>query len=105
MNFEYTKIKPIKLREIEKDGFRLNPKNATAAKMLKELSEKNKPTSWNYYTPELIPFHEWVKDTAPKRQRYCFGVINECILPTLSLPFISNNDCYHCYSIGYKLYW
>jgi tetratricopeptide (TPR) repeat protein len=55
------------LREIEKDGFRLNPKNATAAKMLKELSEKNKPTSWNYYTPELIPFHEWVKDTAPKR--------------------------------------
>jgi hypothetical protein len=55
------------LREIEKDGFRLNPKNATAAKMLKELSEKNKPTSWNYYTPELIPFHDWVKDTAPKR--------------------------------------
>jgi hypothetical protein len=55
------------LREIEKDGFRLNPKNATAAKMLKELSEKNKPTSWNYYTPELIPFHEWVRDTAPKR--------------------------------------
>ncbi len=55
------------LREIEKDGFRFNPKNATAAKMLKELSEKNKPTSWNYYTPELIPFHEWVKDTAPKR--------------------------------------
>jgi tetratricopeptide (TPR) repeat protein len=55
------------LREIEKDGFRLNPKNANAAKMLKELSEKNKPTSWNYYTPELIPFHEWVKDTAPKR--------------------------------------
>jgi tetratricopeptide (TPR) repeat protein len=55
------------LREIEKDGFRLDPKNANAVKMLKELSEKNKPTSWNYYTPELIPFHEWVKDTAPKR--------------------------------------
>jgi tetratricopeptide (TPR) repeat protein len=55
------------LREIEKDGFRLNLKNATAVKMLKELSEKNKPTSWNYYTPELIPFHEWVKETAPKR--------------------------------------
>ncbi len=55
------------LREIEKDGFRFNPKNATAAKMLKELSEKNRPASWNYYTPELIPFHEWVKDTAPKR--------------------------------------
>lgn len=55
------------LREIEKDGFRLNAKNANATKMLKELSEKNKPISWNYYTPELIPFHEWVKDTAPKR--------------------------------------
>jgi tetratricopeptide (TPR) repeat protein len=55
------------LREIEKDGFRLNQKNMIASKLLKELSEKNKPTSWNYYTPELIPFHEWVKDTAPKR--------------------------------------
>jgi tetratricopeptide (TPR) repeat protein len=55
------------LREIEKDGFRLNQKNTNAVKMLKELSEKDKPTSWNYYTPELIPFHEWVKDTAPKR--------------------------------------
>jgi hypothetical protein len=55
------------LREIEKDGFRLNQKNANAVKMLKELSEKNKPTSWNYYTPELIPFHEWVRDTASKR--------------------------------------
>ncbi|HSH67903.1 MAG TPA: hypothetical protein VLB84_19335 [Bacteroidia bacterium] len=55
------------LREIEKDGFRFNQKNANATKMLKELSEKNKPTSWNYYTPELIPFHEWVKGTAPAR--------------------------------------
>lgn len=55
------------LREIEKDGFRFNPKNANASKMLKDLSEKNKPVSWNYYTPELIPFHEWVKETAPKR--------------------------------------
>ena len=55
------------LREIEKDGFRFDPKNINASKMLKELSEKNKPTSWNYYTPELIPFHEWVKGTAPKR--------------------------------------
>lgn len=55
------------LREIEKDGFRFDPKNVNAAKMLKELAEKDKPTSWNYYTPELIPFHEWVKDTAPKK--------------------------------------
>lgn len=55
------------LREIEKDGFRFDSKNANATKMLKDLTEKNKPTSWNYYTPELIPFHEWVKDTAPKK--------------------------------------
>lgn len=55
------------LREIEKDGFRFDPKNVNAAKMLKELSEKNKATSWNYYTPELIPFHEWVKGTAGKK--------------------------------------
>jgi tetratricopeptide (TPR) repeat protein len=55
------------LREIEKDGFRYDPKNANATKMLKELSEKDKPVSWNYYTPELIPFHEWVKGTAGKK--------------------------------------
>lgn len=55
------------LREIEKDGFKLNNQNVSAVKMLKELSEKNKPNSWNYYTPELIPFHEWVKGTAGKR--------------------------------------
>lgn len=54
-------------REIEKDGFRYDPKNANATKMLKELSEKDKPNSWNYYTPELIPFHEWVKETAVKK--------------------------------------
>lgn len=57
------------LREIEKDGFRFDPKNTNAAKMLKELSEKDKPVSWNYYTPELIPFHEWVKETAIKRSK------------------------------------
>lgn len=55
------------LREIEKDGFSYDPKNVSATKMLKELSEKDKPTSWNYYTPELIPFHEWVQDTAVKK--------------------------------------
>jgi tetratricopeptide (TPR) repeat protein len=55
------------LREIEKDGFRYDPKNTNATKMLKELSEKDKPTSWNYYTPELVPFHQWVKETAIKK--------------------------------------
>ncbi len=56
------------LREIEKDGFKISNQNNTALKILKELSDKdkNKANSWNYYTPELIPFHEWVKGTASK---------------------------------------
>jgi tetratricopeptide (TPR) repeat protein len=54
------------LRELEKDGFKRNEKNKTAVKLLYELSDKDKPTAWNYYTPELIPFHEWVK-TLPEK--------------------------------------
>jgi hypothetical protein len=54
------------LRELEKDGFKRNEKNKTAAKLFAELSDKNKPTAWNYYTPELIPFHEWAK-TLPEK--------------------------------------
>ena len=48
------------LRELEKDGFNYNASNKTISKMLKELSQKNKPTSWEHYSPELIPFHEWL---------------------------------------------
>lgn len=48
------------LRELEKDGFNYNGSNKVVAKMLKELSQKNKPTSWEHYSPELIPFHEWL---------------------------------------------
>ena len=48
------------LRELEKDGFKRNEKNKTATKLLKTLADKDKPTSWNYFTPELIPLHEWV---------------------------------------------
>jgi tetratricopeptide (TPR) repeat protein len=55
------------LRELEKDGFKRNEKNKTAVKLLAELSDKDKPTAWNYFTPELIPFHEWVK-TLPQRE-------------------------------------
>jgi len=55
------------LREMEKDRFRYDSKNVMASKILKELSEKDKPTSWNYYTPELIPFHEWVVTLPMKR--------------------------------------
>jgi hypothetical protein len=28
--------------------------------MLKSLSQKNKAVSWEHYSPELIPFHEWL---------------------------------------------
>ena len=48
------------LREIEKDGFEYSVSNTSAEKMLKELSQKGKPISWEHYSPELIPFHEWV---------------------------------------------
>ena len=49
------------LRELEKDGFMLDSKNTTVSKMLKDLSEKDKAVSWEYYSPELIPFHEWLE--------------------------------------------
>lgn len=48
------------LRELEKEGFNYNGGNKIISKMLKELSQKNKPTSWEHYSPELIPFHEWL---------------------------------------------
>jgi tetratricopeptide (TPR) repeat protein len=49
------------LREIEKDGFLFNSSNALAAKMLKELSQKDSPVSWEHYSSELIPVHEWLE--------------------------------------------
>ncbi len=48
------------LRELEKDGFKRNPGNKTAIQLLRELSDKDKPTAWSHFTPEMIPFHEWV---------------------------------------------
>ena len=45
---------------MEKDGFNYKAGNKVIAKMLKELSIKGKPTSWEHYSPELIPFHEWL---------------------------------------------
>ncbi|HSH65830.1 MAG TPA: hypothetical protein VLB84_08535 [Bacteroidia bacterium] len=47
------------LYELQKDGFKRKEKNKKTDKLIAELSDQNKPTSWNYYTPELIPFHEW----------------------------------------------
>ncbi|MBL0328990.1 MAG: hypothetical protein IPP64_06150 [Bacteroidetes bacterium] len=49
------------LRELEKDGFNYDIKNKEVTKMIKILSQKDKPTSWEHYSPELIPFHEWLE--------------------------------------------
>jgi hypothetical protein len=48
------------LRELEKSGFEYDPENKTTAKMLRQLSEKDSPVSWEYFSSELIPFHEWL---------------------------------------------
>lgn len=48
------------LNELVKDSFKRNPKNRKAAKLLQELSYKDGPDAWSHFTPELIPFHEWV---------------------------------------------
>ena len=49
------------LRAMEKNEFRYNPKALNQLKMWSALSEKNKQYSWEYYTPELVPFHKWVE--------------------------------------------
>jgi hypothetical protein len=49
------------LREMQKSGFEYDHKNDVTNKMLKQLSEKDSETSWEYFSSELIPFHEWVK--------------------------------------------
>ncbi len=49
------------LREMEKDGFNYPSKNKEVNKLHKELSQKGKATSWEHYSPELIPFHEWLE--------------------------------------------
>ncbi|MCW3082706.1 MAG: hypothetical protein JWP12_72 [Bacteroidetes bacterium] len=50
------------LRELEKNGFKYDPKNAGAKKMLEQLSEKNTATSWEHYSSELIKFHQWLEN-------------------------------------------
>lgn len=56
-------------RELEKDDFKRNDTSKKEVQLLTELSDKNKPTAWNYYTPELIPFHEWVKRLPEKESK------------------------------------
>ncbi|MCE3278679.1 MAG: hypothetical protein K0S44_870 [Bacteroidetes bacterium] len=48
------------LREIEKDGFEYNPNNKTVQKMIKDLSLVDSELSLEYFSSELIPFHEWL---------------------------------------------
>ena len=48
------------LREIEKNGFTYDSKNTKMEELMKELSQKDKPVSWEHYSPELTPFHEWL---------------------------------------------
>lgn len=49
------------LRALEKGSFRFNVPDPALAKILQKLSQKDKSFSWEYYLPELIPFHSWLK--------------------------------------------
>ncbi|HSH65831.1 MAG TPA: hypothetical protein VLB84_08540, partial [Bacteroidia bacterium] len=57
------------LRELEKDRFIRNEKSKKTTLLINQLADKNKSTAWNYYTPELIPFHEWVKGLPGKESK------------------------------------
>lgn len=48
------------LREMEKTNFEDVEKNSFVKKSLRQLSTKNKTLSWEYYSAEMIPFHEWL---------------------------------------------
>jgi hypothetical protein len=47
------------LRELEKHNFEYRAEDKTVAKIIKQLAAKNTDVSWKYFSPELIPFHEW----------------------------------------------
>lgn len=48
------------LNELEKEGFNRRIGNKKISKLISELSDKDKPTAWKHFSPELIPFDEWV---------------------------------------------
>lgn len=50
------------LRKLEKNGYEYDSNNTSATKILALLSKKKTLLSWNYYTPEIIPFHNWLLD-------------------------------------------
>lgn len=54
------------LRELEKNDFDYTPGNKNVTAILKQLAAKNSAVSWEYFSPELIPFHEWLLKKAKK---------------------------------------
>ncbi|MDF2437996.1 MAG: hypothetical protein K0Q95_2372 [Bacteroidota bacterium] len=48
------------LLELEKSGFDYDKNNFTLKRGFEKLSEINSIYSWQYFSSELIPFHEWV---------------------------------------------
>ena len=54
------------LREMEKNDFVLNEKNQTIKKLWKELAASKTKISWEFYTPELNPFHKWLAEKTKK---------------------------------------
>ena len=49
------------LRELEKGDFEFNPTNTVLNVLMKQLSTENKAMSWEPFSAELIPFHEWLE--------------------------------------------
>jgi len=48
------------LRELERNDFEYEAGNKTLDNMLTQLAAKNSDVAWEYFSPELIPFHKWV---------------------------------------------
>lgn len=54
------------LQELEKSGFQYHSTNFIVQKMIEKLTEKNTDISWQYFSSELIPFHEWISKKSAK---------------------------------------
>ena len=48
------------LREMEKTNFEEFAQNSFVKKALRQLGTKNKNVSWEYYSAEMVPFHDWL---------------------------------------------
>ncbi|MEK6614608.1 MAG: hypothetical protein AABZ32_00625 [Bacteroidota bacterium] len=44
----------------DKAGFMFSQSTGTSREHLSELITGNNGNAWEYFSPELIPFHEWV---------------------------------------------